>query len=105
MSWLQLMCLLLHKPLPEAHEGLEPAGQPVEVEERKRWPWWKVKKWACVIVTRFSQRYGMPRYVPDQHRAFAKQFYEKVGGRPTDSQPRLHGRPASPSPPSKPQGD
>jgi hypothetical protein len=37
-----------------------------------------VKKWSCVIVTRFAQRYGQPRYATDQTRAFAKLFYHKV---------------------------
>lgn len=37
MAWLNLTCILLHKHLPEGHEGKEPAGQPTEPEERKRY--------------------------------------------------------------------
>jgi importin-7 len=40
--WFELIAGILNKTLPEASEGLEPAGQPVDPEERKSWPWWKV---------------------------------------------------------------
>jgi len=40
--WFQMLSYLLDKPLPEAGTGAEPAGQPVAVEEREAWPWWKV---------------------------------------------------------------
>ena len=40
--WFQILTYLLNKPLPEASSGAEPAGQPVDVEEREAWPWWKV---------------------------------------------------------------
>ena len=38
---LYFICLFQH--LPEAVEGLEPVDQPTSVEDRKMWPWWKVK--------------------------------------------------------------
>ena len=41
--WFQVIAQILDKRLPEASEGLEPQGQPVDVEERALWPWWKVK--------------------------------------------------------------
>jgi importin-7 len=80
LQWMEMVNRLLAKQLPEAHEGLEPAGQPTDDEDRKRWPWWKVKKWAITIATRFYTRYGQPRYADDSDhsRQFAKVFYEQV---------------------------
>ncbi len=40
--WFSALGHLLQKPLPEATEGLEPTGQPVDPEARKQWPWWRV---------------------------------------------------------------
>jgi hypothetical protein len=40
--WFQILAHFLNKPLPEAAEGKEPAGQPLSVEDREAWPWWKV---------------------------------------------------------------
>lgn len=40
--WFQIIAQILDKALPEASEGLEPAGQPVDPEQRAAWPWWKV---------------------------------------------------------------
>jgi hypothetical protein len=42
--WFQLLGTIIQKELPEASEGLEPAGQPVDLDERKKWPWWKVSE-------------------------------------------------------------
>jgi importin-7 len=41
--WFHSLATLLSKRLPEASEGLEPAGQPISIEERNDWPWWKVR--------------------------------------------------------------
>lgn len=51
--WFQMLTYLLNKPLPEASAGAEPAGQPVSVEEREGWPWWKV-----TFVNRFGYLYS-----------------------------------------------
>jgi len=40
--WFNMISEILNKRLPESSEGLEPFNQPVEAEERKKWPWWKV---------------------------------------------------------------
>ncbi len=40
--WFQMIASILDKHIPEAAEGLEPAGQPEDHDERKSWPWWKV---------------------------------------------------------------
>ena len=42
--WFQLLTKMLDKKLPEASEGIEPVGQPVDPAERRQWPWWKVSK-------------------------------------------------------------
>jgi hypothetical protein len=36
LQWMEMVNRLLAKQLPEAHEGLEPAGQPTDDEDRKR---------------------------------------------------------------------
>jgi importin-7 len=69
--WFDLLTTALKKPLPEASTGLEPRGQPTDIEGRNAWPWWKVKKWAVQIMSRLFSRYGIPAYADDQH---AKEF-------------------------------
>jgi hypothetical protein len=69
-KWLELIGLVIAKPLPEASEGLEPAGQPTTEEERNQWPWWKLKKWALQLLSRWFHRYGMPQYA--EGKAFAE---------------------------------
>ena len=41
-AWFQILGHILQKDLPEASEGKEPSGQPLSLEDRKVWPWWKV---------------------------------------------------------------
>ena len=41
--WFNIMSKLMLKRLPEAVEGIEPFGQPVDEDERRKWPWWKVR--------------------------------------------------------------
>jgi importin-7 len=48
--WFSMIAQVLDKPLPEASEGLEPAGQPVDPEERTAWPWWKVSRSLCLCL-------------------------------------------------------
>lgn len=40
--WFQFLATMLQKYLPESSEGIEPIGQPIDLDERKKWPWWKV---------------------------------------------------------------
>ena len=42
-AWFQIIGHILQKELPEASEGKEPSGQPLSLEDRKVWPWWKVR--------------------------------------------------------------
>ena len=72
--WFQMIAQILDKVLPEASEGIEPLGQPVDVEERATWPWWKLKKWAARIASQFIQRYGNPRYADKANQQFAQFF-------------------------------
>jgi Importin-beta N-terminal domain len=56
-------CLKKHLPDPalgETGPGQEPSGQPLDVEARARWPWWKAKKWAAKLFHRIADRWGQP---------------------------------------------
>lgn len=72
--WFNFISEIMNKVLPEASEGLEPVGQPVEIDQRKQWPWWKLKKWAARIMSQYIQRYGNPRYCDGQFKVFSEQF-------------------------------
>jgi len=72
--WFSLFAFIISKNLPEANEGLEPAGQPVNVDDRVEWPWWKCKKWAARVVANFIARYGNPKHCTTEDTAFATFF-------------------------------
>jgi hypothetical protein len=77
--WFDILTAALKKPLPEASTGLEPRGQPVDVDARNAWPWWKVKKWAVQIMSRLFSRYGIPTYADDDpSKEFAIYFSQNV---------------------------
>ena len=77
--WFDILTRALQKPLPEASTGLEPRGQPTEVEARNAWPWWKVKKWSVQIMSRLFSRYGIPSYADDEAgKTFALYFSTNV---------------------------
>eukprot|EP01039_Chlorochromonas_danica_P004922 gene4922-5403_t len=76
--WFTIIGEIMAKRLPEASEGIEPLGQPTAPEERKQWPWWKLKKWAARIMTHFIQRYGNPRYAPEPTKAFSEYFRSHI---------------------------
>lgn len=77
--WFDILTAALKKPLPEASTGLEPRDQPVDIDARNAWPWWKVKKWAVQIMSRLFSRYGIPSYAEDDHsKAFAAYFSQQV---------------------------
>jgi len=74
-GWVQIMGAVIGLPLPEAGEaGASPAGQPTAAEERAAWPWWKLKKWALQVASRWFHRYGMPEYADDESQGFARFF-------------------------------
>ena len=75
--WFSALAHIIAKPLPEAAEpGAEPPGQPEGVEDRKQWPWWKLKKWALRLACLFIQRYGNPRFT--DYKEFATYFRGEV---------------------------
>jgi importin-7 len=77
--WFDILTRALAKPLPEASTGLEPRNQPVDLEQRKAWPWWKVKKWSVQIMSRLFSRYGIPSYADDhESKEFAVYFSQHV---------------------------
>jgi len=76
--WFDIIQAIMNKSLPEATTGLEPRNQPVLVEQRNNWPWWKVKKWAVQIMTRLFSRYGMPGYAEEEVKDFADYFSSSV---------------------------
>ena len=76
--WFSVLAAVINKPLPEASEGLEPAGQPTAPEERRAWPWWKAKKWATKIACMFFPRYGNPKFSAEENEGFATYFRDNV---------------------------
>eukprot|EP01035_Chromulina_nebulosa_P019648 gene19648-25562_t len=58
--WFNTIGKIVEKRLPEASEGIEPLGQPISPDERRQWPWWKLKKWAIRLTTHFVQRIIFP---------------------------------------------
>jgi hypothetical protein len=77
--WFEILTRALQKKLPEASAGQEPQGQPVDVDARNSWPWWKVKKWSVQIMSRLFSRYGIPSYADDDEaKSFALHFSQSV---------------------------
>lgn len=77
--WFEILTRALQKKLPEASTGQEPHGQPVDVDARNSWPWWKVKKWSVQIMSRLFSRYGIPSYADDDEaKSFALHFSQTV---------------------------
>jgi hypothetical protein len=57
-------------------------GQPEDVELRKGWPWWKLKKWVLHVVNRMFSRFGNAKVVKGDHqKAFATMFSKEWAGR------------------------
>jgi hypothetical protein len=79
--WFDILTKALKKPLPEDSTGQEPRGQPLDIDARNAWPWWKVKKWAVQIMSRWFSRYGIPAHAPDDEpeaQQFAAYFSNDV---------------------------
>jgi hypothetical protein len=49
-------------------------GQPVALDDRAAWPWWKLKKWAWLIASKYLERYGNRNYVEAHISDFARWF-------------------------------
>jgi importin-7 len=76
--WFTLIATLMNKELPEAEENKEPYQQPKDYDQRKLWPWWKLKKWLVRIMTNFISRYGNPRYAATENQTFAEYFKNSI---------------------------
>lgn len=68
MGWMTGVHLALMKPLPLS-------VMPADLEDRVKWPWWKMKKWAAHISYRLFSRYSQPKNCnPGNDRQFAELF-------------------------------
>ena len=57
-------------------------GQPEDLELRKGWPWWKLKKWVLHVINRMFSRFGNSKVVKGDHqKAFAVMFSKEWAGR------------------------
>ncbi|GMH22887.1 hypothetical protein Nepgr_024730 [Nepenthes gracilis] len=73
-AWMILFLNILERPVP-----LE--GQPADLEQRKSWGWWKVKKWTVHILNRLYTRFGDVRLQNPENRAFAQMFQKNYAGK------------------------
>uniref|UniRef100_M4BHV7 Importin N-terminal domain-containing protein n=1 Tax=Hyaloperonospora arabidopsidis (strain Emoy2) TaxID=559515 RepID=M4BHV7_HYAAE len=78
VAWMDIFRVIIAKPLPEASEGGEPAGQPINEEERGNWPWWTLKKWALQILCRFYTRYGNPKKAEEEHSQMSTVYRNQI---------------------------
>jgi len=60
-AWSTLAGQLLAKALPQPGETGEPAGMPVSLDARPRWPWWRAKKWGAKVFVRLGDSYSQPK--------------------------------------------
>ncbi|XP_051127238.1 importin beta-like SAD2 isoform X2 [Andrographis paniculata] len=65
---------ILERPVPEE-------GQPADLELRKSWDWWKVKKWTVHILNRLFTRFGDVTLPDPEHKAFALMFQKNYAGK------------------------
>jgi len=73
--WFQFMSFLIEKKLPAPGDAADPAFvQPVNLDDRASWPWWKAKKWASRVITHFIARYGNPKYSSEDNQQFSEYF-------------------------------
>ncbi|KAK2154166.1 hypothetical protein LSH36_275g06021 [Paralvinella palmiformis] len=72
-QWMELVRQIIDKPIPE-HTSQ------VDEDERPELSWWKLKKWACHIVTRCFERYGSPGSVMKEYTEFARWYLKSFSG-------------------------
>eukprot|EP00095_Tigriopus_kingsejongensis_P004972 maker-scaffold96_size378025-snap-gene-2.39 protein:Tk04972 transcript:maker-scaffold96_size378025-snap-gene-2.39-mRNA-1 annotation:"Importin-7" len=68
--WLERVRQILLLPIPDA-------TQAVDEDERPQLIWWKEKKWAMHILTRFFERYGSPGNVQAEYKEFSEYFIKE----------------------------
>ncbi|KAL3507171.1 hypothetical protein ACH5RR_032553 [Cinchona calisaya] len=73
-AWMVLFLNILERPVP-----LE--GQPVDLDVRKSWGWWKVKKWTVHILNRLYTRFGDLKLQNPNNKAFAQIFQKNYAGK------------------------
>lgn len=83
-AWMACFHNLLERPVPQE-------GQPVDLEQRKSWGWWKVKKWTVHIMNRLFNRFGDPKNAKPENRAFAQLFQSQFAGKFLESHLTLLG--------------
>lgn len=69
-AWMSCFHRILEMPVP-----LE--GQPMDLDQRKVWGWWKVKKWTIQIMNRLYNRFGDPKMSKPENKAFALMFQKQ----------------------------
>ncbi|KAG9152610.1 hypothetical protein Leryth_025981 [Lithospermum erythrorhizon] len=73
-AWMVLLLNILERPV-----SLE--GQPTDLDQRKSWGWWKVKKWTVHILNRLYTRFGDLKLQNPDNRAFAQIFQKTYAGK------------------------
>ncbi len=69
--WFEMLHSLATRPVPKE-------GQPADESERSTFVWWKVKKWTLKIMARVYSRYGCPKNVEAEGKAFALHFAQSI---------------------------
>ena len=59
-EWAMLVYRVAALELPLPGEGGQPAGMPVDEEDRPKWSWWRARKWALKIFATWTDRFGKP---------------------------------------------
>ncbi|PWA50785.1 importin-beta domain, Armadillo-type fold protein [Artemisia annua] len=73
-DWMVLFLIILERPV-------QIEGQPVDLELRKSWGWWKVKRWTVHILNRLYTRFGDTKLQNPENRAFAHNFITNYAGK------------------------
>ncbi|KAL7209321.1 hypothetical protein ACSBR1_030951 [Camellia fascicularis] len=73
-AWMVLFLNVLERPVPVE-------GQPADLELRKSWGWWKVKKWTVHILNRLYTRFGDLKLQNPENKAFAQMFQKNYAGK------------------------
>ncbi len=67
--WMEILRLVVEQEVPA-----EAVSKDVEDDEKPSLIWWKQKKWALHILTRFFERYGSPGNVSSEYKQFSEWF-------------------------------
>ncbi|XP_031254768.1 importin beta-like SAD2 [Pistacia vera] len=73
-AWMILFLNVLERPVPSE-------GEPADLELRKSWGWWKVKKWTVHILNRLYTRFGDLKLQNPENKAFAQMFQKNYAGK------------------------